>query len=89
MTWSRRCRRVPVSAGVNYSFFVYSFVVLSVLAEDFGIKVYVFKNLKANVCGNPGRGRPRRTNIDFIGEVLQEGQVRSTRNRRACMIRSK
>ena len=32
-------------------------------------------------------GRPRRTYIDHIGEVLQKGQVHCTRNRRACMIR--
>ena len=27
------------------------------------------------------------TDIDLIGDILQKGQVRSTRNRRACMIR--
>ena len=42
---------------------------------------------KVDVSGNPGRGSPIRTYIDLIGEVLQKGQVRSTRNRRACMIR--
>ena len=40
---------------------------------------------KADVSGNAGRGRPRRTYIVFIGEVLQTGQVRSIRNRRVCV----
>ena len=38
---------------------------------------------KAAVRGYAGRGHPRRT---YIGEVLQKGQMRSTRNRRACII---
>ena len=42
---------------------------------------------KADVSGNAGRGCPKRTFIDLICEVLQKGQVRSTRYRRACMIR--
>jgi hypothetical protein len=37
------------------------------------------------VGGNAGRGRPRRTFLDQIEEVLEKGQVRSIRNRRACM----
>ena len=40
----------------------------------------------ADVSGNAGRGRPRKTYPTYlIGEVLQKGRVRSTRNRRACM----
>jgi hypothetical protein len=34
----------------------------------------------ANVGGNAGKGRPRRTFLDQIGEVLEKGQVKSTRN---------
>jgi hypothetical protein len=40
---------------------------------------------EADVGGNAGRGRPRRTFLDQIGEVIEKGQVRSTRNWRACM----
>jgi hypothetical protein len=40
---------------------------------------------EADVGGNAGRGRPRRTFLDQIEEVLEKGQVRSTRNRRVCM----
>jgi hypothetical protein len=40
---------------------------------------------KADLGVNAGRGRPRRTFLDQIGEVLEKGQVKSIRNRRACM----
>jgi hypothetical protein len=40
---------------------------------------------EADVGGNGGRGRPLRTFLDQIGEVLEKGQVKSSRNRRACM----
>jgi hypothetical protein len=35
--------------------------------------------------GNGRRGRPRRKFLDQIREVLEKDQVKSTRNRRACM----
>ena len=41
----------------------------------------------ADVSGNAGRGRPTKTYPDLMGEVLQKGRVRSTRNWRACMTR--
>jgi hypothetical protein len=39
----------------------------------------------ADLGGNAGRERPRRTFLDQIREVLEKGQVKSTRNQRACM----
>jgi hypothetical protein len=40
---------------------------------------------ETDMGGNAGRGRPRRTFLDQIGKVLENGHVKSTRNRRACM----
>ena len=42
---------------------------------------------KADVSGNPGKGRSRRIHTALISELLREVQVCSTRKRRACMIR--
>jgi hypothetical protein len=39
----------------------------------------------ADLGGIARRARPRRTFLDQIGEVLEKGQGKSTRNRRACM----
>jgi hypothetical protein len=41
------------------------------------------KIYEADLGGNAGRGRPRQTFLDQIGEDLEK--VKSTRNRRACM----
>jgi hypothetical protein len=46
-------------------------------------QVVPFSDYKTNYSVN--KGRPRRTFLDRIGEVLEKGQVRSTRNRQACM----
>jgi hypothetical protein len=40
---------------------------------------------ETDLGGNAGRGRPRRTFLAQIGVVLDKGQIKSTRNRRASM----
>jgi hypothetical protein len=40
---------------------------------------------EADMGGNAGRGRARRTILDQFEEVLEKTQVKSTRNRRACI----
>ena len=39
----------------------------------------------AKVDGSVGRGRPTKTFLSQIGQLLRKGQMRSTLNRRACM----
>jgi hypothetical protein len=43
---------------------------------------------KEDMGGNAGKGRPMRTFLEENGEVLEKGQVKSTRNRRAQSARS-
>ena len=45
------------------------------------------ESCRCKSCGNAERQRPRRTYIDLFGDVFQKSQVRSTHNRRACMIK--
>jgi hypothetical protein len=40
---------------------------------------------EADLGGNAGRRKPRQTFLDQIGQVLEKGQVKGTRNRWACM----
>jgi hypothetical protein len=42
---------------------------------------------KTSVNGRVGTSRPRKMYIDQIGKLLKRGQIKSTRNRRACMNR--
>jgi hypothetical protein len=57
------------------------FIELGVSVEIY----YCLRDYEADLGGNAGKGRPRRTSLDQIRKVLEKGQVKSTRNRRACM----
>jgi hypothetical protein len=57
----------------------------AIISATYYIVFFFSRISKTDLGGNTGRGRPRRTFFDQIGEVLEKGQVKSTRNRRVCM----
>jgi hypothetical protein len=77
---------VTVSRHLHFHFY-YLFVdeCLEYIIVYSLIKISVKEIYVVDLDGNAGRGRRRRTFLSQIGEVLEKGQARSTRNRRACM----
>jgi hypothetical protein len=53
-----------------------NFKPIILLNVEKGFKKEIYE---ADLCGNAGRGRPKRTFIDQIGQVLGKGQVSSSR----------
>jgi hypothetical protein len=65
------------------------YIMISILLlERMGERRLTKEIYEADVGINAGRGRPRRAFLDQIGEVLETTQVKSTRNRRACIRNS-